>query len=201
MEPFRILFAAVFVVNFFIVARYRRRTQAGERFDWKKEGVWIALPLRAAGLAGLAYILAVIVYPPAIAWSLVDVPDAVRWIGAAFGLAVVPPFIVWTQRHLGDNVSPTVITRTNHRLVTTGPYRYIRHPLYMAGVALNLSLAAIAGSWFIVALLAVGVGFILIRLPKEEAELAARFGEEYARYRARTGCFIPQLGGRGIATD
>ena len=55
------------------------------------------------------------------------------------------------------------------------------------------SLALIAGSWVLAAGATVGFALALIRLPKEEAALLERFGEDYRRYRERTPRFIPRL--------
>ncbi len=189
----RIAFAVAFAINFVIVASYRRKAQAGQRFSLAKEGPAIAVPLRLVGLAMMAYLIAYIVSPTAVAWSLVEVAPWLRGIGTSVAVLVVPPLVHWSQRSLGSNVTTTVITRDTHQLVTHGPYRLVRHPLYSCGMLLYGSLALIAGSWVLAAGAAVGFALALIRLPKEEAALLERFGEDYRRYRERTPRFIPRL--------
>lgn len=189
---FRILFALAFVVNAVIVGRYRRRAQAGEQFSLAEEG-WIAIPLRLGGILLLIYVVTYIVAPSGLAWSLMTIPDALRAGGAAVALLVVPPFIHWAQSSLGTNVTTTVITREKHALVTHGPYRWIRHPLYTAGLVYYAALAVLAGSWLLMLLTVLAGILITIRLPKEEASLQARFGTEYETYRARTGRFLPRV--------
>jgi protein-S-isoprenylcysteine O-methyltransferase Ste14 len=76
--------------------------------------------------------------------------------------------------------------RTGHRLVTTGPYRAVRHPGY-AGILLSLlGLALTLGNWLSVLLIV--VGFCVAHVPRiraEEAVLAAQLGETYLTF-ART---------------
>ena len=93
---------------------------------------------------------------------------------------------------MGRNVSPTVITHEDHELVTHGPYRWIRNPLYTAAGLLFTGLGLVAASWFLIGAAAVAVALVRLRLPKEEAHLEARFGQEYRDYVSRTGRFLPK---------
>jgi protein-S-isoprenylcysteine O-methyltransferase Ste14 len=124
-------------------------------------------------------------------WASLSVPTWVRWIGVALGVLVAPS-VYWVFTTLGANVSETVLTKPQHQLVTTGPYRWVRHPLYTVGIALFVSIGLMAANWFI--LLWAGVALIAARLvviPREEAQLVARFGDEYRRYRSTTGSLLP----------
>lgn len=190
----RIGIGLVFVGLVWIVTRYRRRAQSGEKFSLEKEGWPIAVALRLGGLALWLYLPAYVLAPGWMVWSTFDLPPALRWSGLAIAALVVPPFVVWSQRSLGDNVSPTVVTRQNHQLVTRGPYRYIRHPLYAAGMVFFLAMAVAAESWFLPLIMLVVFPVLMARIPKEEAELEARFGDRYRRYKATTGRFLPRIG-------
>ena len=95
-------------------------------------------------------------------------------------------------RSIGKNVSETVLTKDRHELVSVGPYRRIRHPLYATGIALFWSIGLMAASWFI--LLFALIATVLIRLvviPLEERELLRKFGDHYGRYMRRTGRLLP----------
>jgi protein-S-isoprenylcysteine O-methyltransferase Ste14 len=192
VELERPIFAVVLLVNFVIVSTYRRKAQAGQKFSLEEEGALIAVPLRLLALAVLAYIGVYLAAPGLVMWSLVEVPVWLRAAGVFVGLAVVPPLIAWAQRTLGDNVTTTVITREHHELVTTGPYRYVRHPLYVLGLVLYLSLATIIGSWVLGAAVVAAFAIIAVRARKEEAMLIERFGDEYRSYMQRTARFIPR---------
>lgn len=189
----RVAFLAAVLVNFTLAARYRRRAQRGERFSLREEGAWIAIPLRLAGLVALVYIVTYAAVPRLLDWSLVDVPDPFRWVGALTALGLVPPLLAWAQRSLGRNVTTTVITRERHELITHGPYRLVRHPLYTIGLMLYGSLALISGSWFLGTLLVAAFGVLMLRLPKEEAMLEERFGDAYRAYMRATPRFLPRL--------
>jgi protein-S-isoprenylcysteine O-methyltransferase Ste14 len=79
------------------------------------------------------------------------------------------------------------------RLVTTGAYRYIRHPMYASLLLLAAGAALKALTWPSV-LLGLGILVAIVCTARaDEAETAARFGREYAEYRARTTMFIPWL--------
>ena len=98
-------------------------------------------------------------------------------------------------RTFGKNITPTVETREKHELVTDGPYHWVRHPLYTVGTSFFASLSLLAANWFMgLASLSVLV-MLLVRLPKEEAKLIERFGDEYREYMRRTGSLLPRLGG------
>jgi protein-S-isoprenylcysteine O-methyltransferase Ste14 len=77
--------------------------------------------------------------------------------------------------------------------VTIGPYRWVRHPLYTCGSSLFAAVGIIADNWFIVALGMLAFAAMAARTPKEEANLIAKFGDEYRTYMKRTGRFLPRL--------
>lgn len=82
-------------------------------------------------------------------------------------------------------------------LVTWGPYRYIRHPLYTGSVLFALGICLILGSLTAILLLCVFLlWFYLPSLRIEEQFLAARFGAEWDAYRRQTGMLVPRLGKR-----
>ncbi len=92
------------------------------------------------------------------------------------------------------NITDTVIARRGHQLITDGPYRWIRHPLYSFGGLLFLSLSLVTSIWLI-PLLAIPTSVILIqRTSIEEQILHLRFGDEYQSYSGRTGRFSPRIG-------
>ena len=188
---FRIVFAALFLFLFGLVGTYRRKAQAGRRIDYSDEGLTMLIALRLGGLFLWGYCLLYIIYPQPLDWSFFDVPSWLKWVGAAVVFVNIP-FVVSAQRALGHNVSPTVITHEDHELITTGPYRLIRNPLYAAGGLVFTGLGLVAASWFLIGGASLALVLVRLRLPKEEAQLEARFGEEYRDYARRTGRFLPR---------
>lgn len=86
---------------------------------------------------------------------------------------------------------------TSRQLIVNGPYRYVRNPMAISGLMQLVGIGLSFGS--VLVLLYVAVGFFVwnhfIR-PWEEANLADRFGDEYARYRRSVRCWIPKRGAR-----
>ncbi len=193
------VFAGIAVLIIMVIAgTYRRRATSGESFPVEEEGLAIAIPLRVGGLLGWLYAPALALFPNALGWTTFDLfPTWLRAAATGVALLVVPPFVAWAQRSLGRSVSPTVIVRKEHGLVTEGPYRYIRHPLYTAGAVFFLSIGVMTESWFLLGALVILFGVLLIRTGKEEAKLIEAYGSEYRRYMQRTGRFFPRLFQRG----
>lgn len=97
-----------------------------------------------------------------------------------------------TRPPLGRNLQmPTTVPRDGNTLATTGPYRFIRHPIYLADVVLALGLGLVVGSWIFPALGAVVAILLPVIVAAEEADLAARFGESWSAYARRTARVIP----------
>ena len=104
--------------------------------------------------------------------------------------------LIWTLRSLGKNLTDTVVTRRAHTLVTSGPYRWVRHPFYDALALAVLANSLAAANWFL--FLSGGLLFVLIivRTRTEEEKLVARFGDAYRAYVEQTGRFLPRLGAK-----
>jgi len=79
------------------------------------------------------------------------------------------------------------------RLVVSGPYRYVRNPLYVTDMTLIGSTALLTQNWFLVVALAVYVAQLVMQLRLEERELRNRFGAQYERYLKAVPRFIPRL--------
>lgn len=127
-----------------------------------------------------------------IAWATLSLPTAWRWTGAVAGLAGIV-LLAWTNHALGRNFSTSLRIRDGHTLVTRGPYRWIRHPMYTA------ILLAVIGLWLLSANALIGASGLLLmavvmiaRTPREEAQLLSAFGDVYREYMRTTGRFWPR---------
>jgi protein-S-isoprenylcysteine O-methyltransferase Ste14 len=193
-QPFRWILAVILVVAISISGYYRKRARetGGTIARRQESGRLIALRL-AFGLPLLLSLMAFLLRPGLIGWAKAPLPLWVRWGGAALGVTCIV-LVVWVMRSIGANVSETVLTKEAHELVTHGPYRWVRHPLYAVGLLLLLSAALMASSWLIGALTAVaGIAIRTIVIPVEETALIEKFGDRYREYMGRTGRLIPPL--------
>ena len=93
----------------------------------RQEGLFLLISIRLLGVSGIAGLLAFLIAPSWMAWSSVPLPVPLRWLGVGLGI-VAAALLIWTFRNLGKNLTDTVVTRKDHTLVTTGPYRWVRHP-------------------------------------------------------------------------
>lgn len=191
---FRLIFLVVFVVSLSISAYYRRLArESGEVISRRGEGS-LALILR--GVLALPLLMSILLYafiPRWMEWSALALPAWARWMGAGMGI-ICSSLLWWVFRSIGKNISETVLTKRNHELVTEGPYRWVRHPLYSVALLELFSLSLLASNWFMILIGLIGVlVFRLIVIPIEEEKLVERFGREYEEYRERTGAMVPRV--------
>jgi protein-S-isoprenylcysteine O-methyltransferase Ste14 len=95
----------------------------------------------------------------------------------------------WSAWYLGTSFSLLPQAR---RLVTTGPYRFVRHPIYLGGLLITVAEVWLRFSPLVLALNLLFVGAQVVRLRYEEAVLERAF-PEYREYRARTSALIPGI--------
>jgi protein-S-isoprenylcysteine O-methyltransferase Ste14 len=195
---FRILTLILFLTALSISVYYRRKAdvtaaKAGqEKIDRKPEGKTLMLVLRSGGLLLWGSILAYVIDPGWLPWASLPLPIWLRWVGVA--LSVFALFLLyWMFSSLGNNITDTVVTREEHALVTTGPYRWIRHPLYSFGTLFFLGLSLVTARWPLAVMSILAFTLLAIRTRTEEQKLLERFGEEYQAYRQRTGQFFPKI--------
>jgi len=189
---FRWVMVAGFTAVVGITAPHRARAGTREKLDRRKEGAFMLATLRPAGAALWLGIIFYMINRAWMAWSAMPLPIWLRWSGAGF-CALCVALLIWTLPTLGTNLTDTVVTREHHTLVTSGPYRWIRHPFYVAMALVTVGAALIAANWFMLASGTVVFMLLAIRSRVEEEQLAARFGDTYRDYQRRTGRFWPRL--------
>jgi len=189
---FRWVMLTGFVAVVGIIAPHRVKAGTREKLDRRKEGAFMLATLRPAGGALWFSIIAYMINPAWTAWSAMPLPAWLRWSGVLFLLLCVA-LLIWTLPTLGTNLTDTVVTREHHTLVTRGPYRWIRHPFYVAMALIAIGAALIAANWFMLASGAVVFSLLALRSRVEEEQLVARFGDAYREYQKRTGRFFPKI--------
>ena len=191
---FRLIFLIVLVLTFSISAYFRRRARdSGEVIERQAEGRTVLFLRMALALPLLLSLILYIVYPQALDWAKMSLPLWLRALAAVTAILCVP-LIYWVFRTIGDNISETVLTKSDHQLVTEGPYRWVRHPLYGTALLLLLSLSLMASNWFLFgyAVLALIV-FRMVVIPAEEEQLLEAFGEAYQQYQQHTSALVPKI--------
>ena len=191
---FRILAAIVLFTGIGISSYFRRKAdkESGESISRKVDGTPMMTVIRIGGLILWLTPLVYLINPAWMAWSKFGLPEWVRWLGVALGIWCVFG-IYWLFSSIGTGITPTSATRKEHQLVTSGPYRWVRHPLYTVGSSMFVAFGMMADNWFIALLGNLAFIGMAIRTPKEEANLIEKFGDEYREYMKRTGRFFPKL--------
>jgi protein-S-isoprenylcysteine O-methyltransferase Ste14 len=110
-------------------------------------------------------------------------------IGLALWIAGVA-LAVWARLYIGRNWGMPMSRREEPNLVTTGPYRFIRHPIY-TGIILAMIGTALAISLFGLIVVAVIAAFFAYSASREERFLAEEFPATFPDYKARTKLLIP----------
>jgi len=191
-QTFRFVLIAGALVLVPIMVYHRLRSQTGESLDRRQEGLLILLTLRPLGIATMVGLIVFMVNPTAMAWSSIDLPVSLRWAGVGLGV-LATGLLLWTLTNLGKNLTDTVVTRRTHTLVSTGPYRWVRHPFY-GGVTLTIVANGLAAAnWFLLVAGGLVVMLLVVRTRTEEAKLVERFGDSYRLYVERTGRFLPRM--------
>lgn len=128
-------------------------------------------------------------------WFRLRLFPPTRWV-EILGVVLIAAglgFAIWARACLGGNWSGTVTVKVGHELVCTGPYKWVRHPIY-SGIILALlgTALGIGETRGFVSVVLLYVGF-KIKSRLEERAMRGVFGAEYEQYSNRTGAIIPRL--------
>jgi protein-S-isoprenylcysteine O-methyltransferase Ste14 len=133
-------------------------------------------------------------------WWNSDIFAYRMWIGqcgvaiTALGFAIT----FWARAILGGNWSSSVTIKVGHELVRTGPYRWVRHPIYTGMIVAMTGTALARDEWRgVAAIVLLWLSFTVKRL-KEEAFMRQTFGAQYDEYSRTTGAIFPALLRRGL---
>ncbi len=169
---------------------YRRTKKAGYKTvieERKKYPIWLSIFICYTVFTFFIYIL----FPQALLWAKIPLASWLRLVGAFMAVLALLWFI-WIHRSLGNNLSVRLKIKDSQELVTDGPYRWIRHPMYSAFYLLHIAVFFLTANWFIGTTWLAGLtAIIFLRVKREEAMLLSTFGSEYRSYMEHTGRFIP----------
>jgi protein-S-isoprenylcysteine O-methyltransferase Ste14 len=185
----------VFLYTFFTIVRiyYRRKarnqTTIEEKTNLTQKLIFVMMVYEVSTF------IAFVFFYPWIDWEVLHInyPVWIRWSGLPLGISAVIYFII-IHRTLGKNFSPKLQTKKEQTLVTTGPYKRIRHPMYLAFLLLHIAVFLIVANWIIgISWNIFIIAIIILRVKPEEEMMVKKFGKEYELYMIRTGRFIPKF--------
>ena len=99
---------------------------------------------------------------------------------------------LWARVHLGRNWGMPMTERAEPELVTSGPYRFVRHPIY-SGILLGMLGTAMATDLYFLVAFGIALAYFSYSATVEERLLSASFPDAYPRYRAHTKMLIPYV--------
>jgi len=102
-------------------------------------------------------------------------------------------FTVWARRHLGRNWSGSVTIKADHELITSGPYRLARHPIYTGLLLAFAGNAVVVAEWRGVLALVIVFAALWRKLKLEERWMREQFGQAYTDYAKRVAALVPFL--------
>jgi protein-S-isoprenylcysteine O-methyltransferase Ste14 len=189
---YRAMILAIMAVFMPVGLYFRLRSLTRERLSRRDEGLLVMVVLRLFGLGMMLGLVVYVINPTWMEWSQVPLPGWLRMMGLPLGLVAVA-WLFWMLSTLGPNLTDTVTVRANATLVTKGPYRWVRHPMYVGVAILVLAVSLLTANAVLALAGTVTVALQVLRTRVEEAKLVERFGEAYLAYASRTGRFLPRL--------
>ena len=152
------------------------------------------LASRLAHVLPLALGAALIAWPqarwPALAWRFWPPSPAASWMGVALVIAGLA-FAIWARVHLGGNWSGTVTVKQGHELIRSGPYAWVRHPIYTGLITAVFGTAVASGTMPAAVGLAIVTASLVRKSRVEEEFMRNTFPDEYPRYSAEVPALIP----------
>lgn len=101
---------------------------------------------------------------------------------------------IWATKVLGDNYSQDIAIKKDHKLITSGPFKIIRHPQYLSQFLLDLGAAAATLSFILAPLALIQIPFLFMRASLEDKILEKHFGENFRNYKKQSGMIFPFIG-------
>jgi protein-S-isoprenylcysteine O-methyltransferase Ste14 len=154
-------------------------------------------PLMLLVTAGMIIIPFFYLFTTKLDFADYSLPEPASLIAGSLGAALFLQALVLLWRShadLADSFSPGLQIREAQRLVTTGVYERVRHPMYSAHLLWAVAQLLLLENWVAgPAFLAASIPLYVVRIPREEEMMLDKFGEEYRRYMERTGRLVPRI--------
>ena len=172
-----------------------KKGQAVSLLPERKGGTWPLWTQVAMVILGLLicvplfyYLWIPVVKLPLFAGRLLDITGLILFLAGC-------TFVLWARRVLGKmwglSTSREVKLREDHQIIRSGPYTFVRNPMYFGWWVAMLGLLLVYPTWVVLLLLVFSVVSFTGRALHEDKVLAGRFGEAWAEYRRHTKFLIP----------
>ena len=192
---FVLLFALFWIIRMYYVRKTRNpdapRSRKERREAMKKEG-WTGFAIVLLTYIEIVIVLIFLRAPGWMEWAGFVFPFWLHWTGTGLILCSIP-LMVWVHRTLGNHYSYALETKTEQKLITSGPYGRVRHPLYSAHNLFNLGMIFLTAYIPLIVFAIFGVPLTYVRMKDEERMMIEQFGSEYEEYMERTGRIFPKL--------
>ena len=190
---FRILLPLL-ILSFALHRGYYVHRHGEEQNTLKKRAEGLAS--RIAGLLAMIGFIAILLYavnPSWLAWASLPLPLWLCWLGV--GIAILGfALLQWAQNSLGKNWSDTPRMIKEQSLTTSGPYQFVRHPIYTAFLLILGSTLLVSANWLIgLAWLGMTTLEVASRIRFEETLMLQYFGDQYREYMKHTGRLLPKI--------
>ncbi|MFW9834295.1 MAG: isoprenylcysteine carboxylmethyltransferase family protein [Candidatus Thorarchaeota archaeon] len=192
---FILLWAAFGVVRIY----YGRKTKTHDSIEGVKEKLKAAERDMGTGFKILTAIITIVggtglilylLAPPWWTWTHLPVGEWLQWLGIVIA---IPPifYLVWVHRHLDTQWSIALELQGDHKLITSGPYKQIRHPMYLGTFIYTLGLMLISLDLLVMIFFGYSIWVNYRRIPEEEQMMIDEFGDEYREYMKHSGRLLP----------
>ncbi len=184
----RILLIGLFA--FAIINRFRAANEnRASRIYTKEFRYYVMVSIAAlAALVSLFYAIR----PSWLNFAQFHLPNSLKWVGNALVIGAILLWH-WSKHALGNNWSSRIAIRTDHELTDSGPYSWIRHPIYASYLILMVGIALATNNVVVIVPYVLGALITITRVPAEEKALRLFLGTKYIEYSKRTGRILPRL--------
>ncbi|MGD9381237.1 MAG: isoprenylcysteine carboxylmethyltransferase family protein [Candidatus Thorarchaeota archaeon] len=198
---FRISFVILWIMLGIVRGYYGRKTKTHDSLVGIKEKLKTADQEMGRGVMILTAIITIVggaglilylLSPPWWVWTKLPLGELVQWLGIVIA---IPPlfYLIWVHRHLDTQWSIALELQEDHKLITSGPYSRVRHPMYLGIFVYTAGLILIASDLLVFIFFAFSIWVNYRRIPSEEKMMIAQFGDEYSEYMKRSGRLFPQF--------